>query len=69
MEGEEPPQVPALLKRKSSDVGAWGSFGKDARYLRKLCQALAKANEGDRKIILFMAQKMARRQGIFPNRR
>ena len=59
-EGEEPPTVPALLKQKSSDEGAWGNFGKDARYLRKLRQALGKSNEQDRKIILFMAQKMAR---------
>ncbi len=61
-EGEEPPQVPALLKqKKSSEEGAWGNFGKDARYLRKLRQALGKSNEQDRKIILHMAQKMARR--------
>jgi len=60
-EGEEPPKVPALLKQKSSDEGAWGNFGKDARYLRKLRQALGKSNEQDRKIILLMAQKMAHR--------
>ncbi len=60
-EGEEPPTVPTLLKQKSSDEGAWGSSGKDARYLRKLRQALGKSNEQDRKIILLMAQKMAHR--------
>jgi transcriptional regulator with XRE-family HTH domain len=60
-EGEEPPNVPALLKKKSSDEGAWGSVGKNARFLNKLRQALAKSNEEDRKIILFMAQKMATR--------
>jgi hypothetical protein len=60
-DGEEPPQVPNLLKRKSSDNGAWGSTGKDARYLRTLRQALAKSNEQDRKIILLMTQKMALR--------
>ena len=60
-EGEEPPKVPALLKQKSSDEGAWGNFGKDARYLRKLRQALGKSNEVNRKIILLMAQKMAHR--------
>jgi transcriptional regulator with XRE-family HTH domain len=31
-EGEEPPEPPALLKRKSSDDNAWGSAGKEARY-------------------------------------
>ena len=60
-EGEEPPKVPALLKQKSSDEGAWGNYGKDARYLRKLRQALGKSNEDNRKIILLMAQKMAQR--------
>jgi transcriptional regulator with XRE-family HTH domain len=29
-EGEDPPQLPNLLKRKSSDDIAWGSSGKEA---------------------------------------
>ena len=60
-DGEGPPQVPNLLKRKSSDEGAWGEFGKDARYLEKLRRTLGKSNEQDRKLIMHMAQKMARR--------
>jgi transcriptional regulator with XRE-family HTH domain len=60
-QGEEPPQVPALLKQKSSDEGAWGSIGKDAQFLSKLRRALGKANEDDRKLVLNMARKMARR--------
>ncbi len=60
-DGKEPPQVPNLLKQRSPDEGAWGNFGKDARYLRKLRQALGKSNEQERKIILLMAQKMALR--------
>src|SRR5438093_151938 len=32
-EGDEPPKLPYLLKRKSSDVNLWGSTGKDARGL------------------------------------
>src|ERR1700680_1589256 len=35
-EGDEPPKLPNLLKRKSSDDIAWGSTGKEARYLTKL---------------------------------
>jgi transcriptional regulator with XRE-family HTH domain len=58
-EGVEPPKVPTLLKQKSPDEGTWGNFGKDARYLSKLRRLLGKVNEQDRKIILFMAQKMA----------
>src|SRR5882762_605121 len=59
-EGEEPPKVPNLPKRKSSDDIAWGSGGKDARFLNKLRRLLSKAEEADRKLIMHMAQKMAR---------
>jgi transcriptional regulator with XRE-family HTH domain len=60
-DGEEPPQVPNLLKRNSPDGTAWGSSGKDAEYLRKLRHLLSKADENDRKLLLHMTQKMARR--------
>ena len=60
-EGEEPPKLPNLLKRKTSDDIAWGSTGKEARYLHKLRRLLSKTGEGDRKLILHMAQKMANR--------
>ena len=43
-DGEEPPKLPNLLKRKTSDEIAWGSSGKDARYLSKLRRLLAKAD-------------------------
>jgi transcriptional regulator with XRE-family HTH domain len=60
-EGEEPPKLPNLPKRKSSDDIAWGSSGKDGRFLNKLRRLLAKAEEADRKLLLHMAQKMAKR--------
>jgi transcriptional regulator with XRE-family HTH domain len=60
-EGKEPPMVPNLLKRKSSEEGGWGSTGKDARYLNKLRRLLGKSNKNDRKLVLYIAQKMARR--------
>lgn len=60
-EGQEPPQLPNLLKRKSSDDIAWGSTGKEARYLNKLRRLLGKSQERDRKLLLTMAQKMANR--------
>jgi transcriptional regulator with XRE-family HTH domain len=60
-DGDEPPVLPNLLKRKSSDENAWGSSGKDARFLSKLRRLLGKANEADRKLIMLMAQKMALR--------
>ena len=58
--GEEPPVLPNLPKRKSSDDIAWGSAGKDARFLNKLRRLLSKAEVADRKLIMHMAQKMAR---------
>src|SRR5258708_35186557 len=75
-DGDEPPKLPNLPKLKSSEENAWGSSGKDARYLSKLRRSLGKANEQDRKIILLMAQKMAHRYlhdlsaiGLFANER
>ena len=58
-DGEEPPKLPNHPKRKSSDDIAWGSSGKDSRYLGKLRRLLAKTEEADRKLLLYMAQKMA----------
>ena len=60
-DGEEPPKLLNLPKRKSSDEIAWGSSGKDGRFLTKLRRLLGKTNEQDRKIILLTAQKMALR--------
>ena len=60
-EGEEPPKLPHLLKRKSSDQIVWGSTGKEARYLNKVRRLLGKAEESDRKLLLYIAQKMANR--------
>jgi hypothetical protein len=57
-DGDKPPKVPNLLKRESSD--AWGSSGKDARYLNNLRRLLGKANDQDRKLNLYTLQKMAR---------
>jgi len=60
-DSEEPPQLPNLLKRSSSEENAWGSRGKDARYLSKLRRLLAKADDEHRELLLHMTQKMARR--------
>jgi transcriptional regulator with XRE-family HTH domain len=59
-DGDEPPKVPHLLARKSSDEIAWGSSGKDARYLNKLRRLLGKTDEDGRKLLLYTLQKMAR---------
>jgi transcriptional regulator with XRE-family HTH domain len=59
-DGEEPPKLPNLPRRKSSEDIAWGSSGKDGRFLSKLRRLLAKTEEADRKLLLDMTQKMAR---------
>jgi transcriptional regulator with XRE-family HTH domain len=59
-DGAEPPKVPNLIARKSSDDIAWGGSGKDAKYVQKLRRLLGKTNEDDRKLILYMTQKLAR---------
>jgi transcriptional regulator with XRE-family HTH domain len=60
-EGEEPPKLPNLLKRSSSEENVWGSSGKDARYLNKLRRLMGKSDDDNRKLLLYMAQKMAHR--------
>src|SRR5713226_8911056 len=46
-DGEEPPKLPNLPKRKSCDDIVWGSSVKDARFLSKLRRLLGKAGEAD----------------------
>ena len=60
-DGEEPPKLPNLSKRESSDQDAWGSTGKDARYLNKLRRLLGKSDDEHRKLLLHIAHKMTRR--------
>ena len=59
-DGEEPPKLPHLPKRKSAGEIAWGSAGKDARLLAKLRRLLGKMKVDDRRLLLHMANKMAR---------
>jgi len=59
-EGDEPPKIPNLPKKSSDDI-AWGSSGRDARFLNKLRRLLGKADANDRRLLMHMAKKMARR--------
>jgi transcriptional regulator with XRE-family HTH domain len=61
-DGEKPPELPNLPKRKSAGEIAWGSSGKDARTLMKLRQLLGKTNKDDQQLLLSVALKMARRR-------
>ena len=59
-DGEEPPKLPNLPKRKSGDDIVWGNSGKDARMLAKFCRLFARIKEDDRGLVLYVAQKMAK---------
>jgi len=59
-DGEEPPKLPNLPTRRKGGAEEWGSSGKNARVLAKFCRLLGRAKEDDRRLLFFMAQKMAR---------
>jgi transcriptional regulator with XRE-family HTH domain len=58
-DGEEPPKplIPAARV-----VAGWGSSGRDAKTLHRFRRLMGQADAGDVKLMLFMAQKMARRK-------
>jgi transcriptional regulator with XRE-family HTH domain len=58
-EGEQPPVLPHLPKRRTSDDIVWGSSRKEARLLTQFQRLLGRVNEKDRSLLLFLAQKMA----------
>ena len=63
-EGEEPPKLPNLLKRKTTDDILWGNSGRDARTLVKFCRLFGNMKVGDRNILFLMAHKMAKRKAV-----
>src|SRR5208337_1691133 len=60
-EGEEPPKLLNLPKRKTAADIAWGSKGKDARMLGQFRRLFSRIKEADLRMMLSMAQKMANR--------
>src|SRR5713101_3297495 len=63
-DGEEPPKLPNLPKRKTADDIAWGSSGKQARLLVKFRRFLSRMNQSDVKLLFSMAQKMAKPKAV-----
>ncbi len=63
-DGEEPPKMPHLSKRRTAEDMAWGGSGKDARVLAKFRRLMGQTDETNRKLLLFMAQKMARTKAV-----
>ena len=46
--------------KRPEDREEWGSKGRDADYLAKLCGLLSKLNEKDQNLLLQVAQKVSR---------
>ncbi len=61
-DGDAPPKLPNLLKRKTADGIVWGSSGKEARLLSRLQRLLGRVEQNDRKLLMSLAQKMAGRR-------
>jgi transcriptional regulator with XRE-family HTH domain len=52
---------PAGSPKKGAADDGWGSRGKDARVLARFRRLLAQTDESNRQMLLFMAQRMAKR--------
>jgi transcriptional regulator with XRE-family HTH domain len=59
-EGENPPELMELPKQRTAGENAFGSTEEDARWLAKLWRLLGQTSESDRKLLLYVANKMAR---------
>jgi transcriptional regulator with XRE-family HTH domain len=61
-EGEEPPPLPNLSKRKTTEELVLDEEGqKELRFFEKVRRLLGRINEQDRQLLLYMAQKLASR--------
>ena len=67
-DGEEPPAAPEFLNRKGTGETEWGESRKESLILRKFRRALSQLNVEDRRLLLFMANKMALRKISRPRR-
>jgi len=63
-DGQGSPTAPTLRKLTGADGDGWGNSGRDARTLARFRQSLSRTSDRDRKILLAMAMKMARRGSI-----
>ena len=61
-EGEGPPKPLAAGAGAAAGGKLWGSSGKEARYLRKLQQCLARMSEDDRNLLLHTVERMSRQK-------
>jgi transcriptional regulator with XRE-family HTH domain len=59
-DGEESSNLPNLPKRKTTDDFAWGSSGRNARWLSKFRRFLSRIEAKDRKLLMLKIRKMVR---------
>src|ERR1700745_3320235 len=59
-DGEQPPNFPSLSNHSNDDGAEGGRKGKDARLVAKFCQLFGRMEKEDLKLMLIVAQKMAR---------
>ena len=61
-EGEEPPPLPNLSKRQSTEeLEVSAEQEKELRFFEKVRRLLAKIDDKDRQLLLYMANKLASR--------
>jgi transcriptional regulator with XRE-family HTH domain len=61
-EGEEPPPLPNLSKRKSTEELVLDEeTQRELRFFEKVKRLVGRINERDRQLLLYMAQKLASR--------
>jgi transcriptional regulator with XRE-family HTH domain len=60
-DGAQPPKSGELRVWKSPEETAWGKSGEDANFLQQLRRALRKLDEPNRRLLLQMASRLARR--------
>ncbi len=61
-EGDQPPELPNLTHRRTTDELA-GEYAadKESRFFQKVKRLLSRINDRDRRLLLYMAQKLANR--------
>jgi transcriptional regulator with XRE-family HTH domain len=61
-EGDEPPPLPHLSKRKSTEELVLDEEAqRELRFFEKVKRLMGRINERDRQLLLYMAQKLANR--------
>jgi transcriptional regulator with XRE-family HTH domain len=60
-DGTEPPKSSELRVWKTPEENAWGQSGEDATFLQQLRRSLRKLDEPNRRLLLQMASRLARR--------